>query len=169
MNKIRWWNKQASISQTMMWMVAGFIILFILLVFILFTFGLVLKKNIPFIGDKDLVTLNSQGNYNLEGQRILFLILDFYADSNGEKIKFSDLILSLDFDSENNKAKLKTEGEKIIKNIKGEKCYSLGLKRASKEIGIGEFDKVVNFVPIFSENLYLDDSKTEINLYERDC
>jgi len=159
-------SKKASVSQTMMWIVAGFIILFILLVFILFTSGLVLKKNAPFVGDRDKLTLNYQTNYNLGGQRVLFLILN--SESN-EKEKFSNLVLSSNFEDENDKTKLKTEGEKILKSIAGEKCYSLDLKKTGKEIGIGNFESVISFVPIFSENLYLGDSKTEINLYEYDC
>ncbi len=158
-------DKKASIGTVITWLVAGFIILFILLVFILFTSGLVLKKNLPFIGDRDKLTLSSEESINLEAQRILFLILNFKLDG----VKFSDLILSSDFDNQEAETKLKEDGEKIIKNIAGEKCYSMSLKKGAKEIGIGEFDRVVNFVPIFSGNLYLGDSKTEINLYEYEC
>lgn len=161
-------NKKSSVSQTMMWIVAGFIILLILIIYILFTSGLVLMKNAPFAGGKDEVTLSSGESINLEGQRTLFLILN--SKVNEVETKFSDLILSSDFDNEDDKANLKTEGEKIIKNIDGVKCYSISLKKGSKEIGIGEFDKALESTDrITSETLYSVDSKTEINLYEHDC
>lgn len=122
MRKIKIKNKKAQIGPTLTWIVAAFIIFFILIIFLAAALFLSLKK------DEIKVIKKNENKIDLVSAKTLMFVMNLPAEFKGEQIEVRELIVNWSLadvkGKEEIKDKIKEEAGSVLeKTVQEDECY----------------------------------------------